>query len=64
MGSPCPGAGLADLLLELLELPLNALADPAHHRHGFAVADGFVSRAVRAFLGRFAAPRDQGVVVL
>jgi hypothetical protein len=41
----------------------NALSDPRHARHGHAVAQRLVARAIRAVLRRFAAPRDEGVIV-
>lgn len=46
-----------------LQLALNAHSDPANNRDSLAVADGLVSRAVRAFVGGVGAPWDQGVVV-
>src|SRR5690606_7322148 len=46
-----------------LQLMLDPPADPAHHRHRLAVADGLVARSVRAFLCRLAAPWDERVVV-
>jgi hypothetical protein len=42
----------------------DTLADPRHARHGHAVAQSFVARAIRAVLRRFAAPRDEGKIVL
>lgn len=46
--------------LDLLE---NALTDPANDGDRLAVPDRLVARAVRAFAGWLAAPRDQRVVV-
>ena len=40
-----------------------ATADPAHHGDGLAVADRLVAGALRAFVGWFAAPGNQRVVV-
>src|SRR5690606_20600006 len=45
-----------------LQLVLDSLADPAHHEHGLAVADGLVARAVRAFVSGLAAIGDASVV--
>lgn len=48
---------------ESSDLFQETLADPANHGDRLAVADGLVARAVRAILGRLAAPGDQRVVV-
>ena len=42
---------------------VDALADPAHDWHRHRVAQCLVSRPVRALIGGFVSPGDEGVVV-
>ena len=48
------------LLLEQ-QRHVDLLTDPAHHRHGHRVAQGFISRPVGALICRLVAPGDGGV---
>ena len=50
------------LLLEQ-QRHVDLLTDPAHHRHGHRVAQGFISRPVGALICRLVAPRYLCVVV-
>lgn len=46
-----------------LQLQKYPLSNPPHHRHGLAVAQGSIARAVGAFFCWRTAPRDQCVVI-